>query len=269
MERPYQAGNPKTLAADVAAGVVDPGNLVAVREIVTPTAQTAATGTRRVLRQRANYTVTTAGGDGTLGSPGSTTTVVHNGGADGTDTLRNIERLLFSDTVVPGAPVIGTARRQRTGHGDLDRSGRRHRRQLLGEGPGLPGRSPGGCPAHRGRRRDQPGRDRPDQRVDVHLPGLATNAEGNSPYSAPSNTVTPAHGDRAGCADHRTATAGNASATLSWPHRRQRRIRHHGLRGPGLRGNRPARTQAVTGNVGTVVVTGLTNGTATRSTWQR
>ena len=96
MEHPYQAGNPKTLAADVAAGVIDPGNLVAVREIVTPTAaQTAGNRDSAVFSGiRANYTVTTVGGDGTLGSPGSTTTVVHNGaGADGTDTLRNIERL--------------------------------------------------------------------------------------------------------------------------------------------------------------------------------
>ena len=54
---------------------------------------------------RANYTVTTTGGDGTLGSPGSTTTVVHNGaGADGTDTLRNIERLASPTPRSPAHP---------------------------------------------------------------------------------------------------------------------------------------------------------------------
>ena len=64
--------------------------------------------------------MTTTGGDGTLGSPGSVTTVMHNaptggGGAaggravaDGIDTLRNIERLVFADTAPPAAPVISS-----------------------------------------------------------------------------------------------------------------------------------------------------------------
>ena len=52
MEHTYQTGNPKTLAADVAAGVIDPGNLVAMREIITPTAAQAAGNldSARVLR---------------------------------------------------------------------------------------------------------------------------------------------------------------------------------------------------------------------------
>ncbi len=113
MERTYQAGNPKTLAADVAAGVINPGNLVIVREVITPTAAQSASDvdTARFSDLTANYTVTTTGGDGTLGSPGSVTTVAHTGGTavDGIDTLRNIERLVFSDTTVPAAPSIGTA----------------------------------------------------------------------------------------------------------------------------------------------------------------
>ena len=111
MEHTYQAGNPHTLEADVAAGVIDPGNLVAVREVITPTAaQTAGNIDTAVFSgPQANYTVTTTGGDGTLGSAGSTTTVTDNVGADGTDTLRNIEQLAFSDTVVTNAPAIGAA----------------------------------------------------------------------------------------------------------------------------------------------------------------
>jgi hypothetical protein len=56
-----------------------------------------------------DYVVSTAGGDGTLGSAGSTTTVVDNRGNDGTDTLRNIERLQFSDIVAPGTPTTVSA----------------------------------------------------------------------------------------------------------------------------------------------------------------
>ena len=129
MERPYQAGNPRTLATDVASGVIDPGNLVVVREVLTPSAvEVAGSQDSAVFSDvEANYTVSTTGGDGTLGSPGSTTTVVHDvapddagddGGAgggggrvvsDGTDTLRNIEFLVFADTTAPGVPVIGAA----------------------------------------------------------------------------------------------------------------------------------------------------------------
>ncbi|MGN7250575.1 peroxidase family protein [Arthrobacter sp. SAFR-014] len=95
-----------TLQEAVFAGTVNPGNIVAVREILTGTGGTDSAVFSDV---EANYTVTTTGGNGQLGSPGSVTTVVHNGGTDGTDTLRNVERLLFSDSVAPAAPVIGAA----------------------------------------------------------------------------------------------------------------------------------------------------------------
>ena len=92
---------------------------------------------------------------------------------------------------------------------------------------------------------------------------LASNALGDSPFSAVSNAVTPAAAAAPGAPTVGTATAGNASATLTWT-------------APGSDGGSPitgysvrafagavlAKTQAVTGNVGTVVVTGLTNGTA-------
>ncbi|MBG6180245.1 peroxidase family protein [Arthrobacter sp. CAN_A1] len=99
-----------TLQQDVFAGVVDPGNIFAVREILTP-----ANGTSVDIAQfsdlEANYDVTTSPAGAAVGSPGSTTTVVHARGtqADGTDTVRNVEELRFSDSGRPAAPVIGTA----------------------------------------------------------------------------------------------------------------------------------------------------------------
>ena len=118
-----------------------------------PAAQTAGNIDTAVFSgPQANYTVTTTGGDGTLGSAGSTTTVTDNVGADGTDTLRNIEQLAFSDTVVTNAPAIGVGnRRQRPGNGHLDRADRRRRQQLQHQDAGCddePRRRPGRWPAH-------------------------------------------------------------------------------------------------------------------------
>jgi Ca2+-binding RTX toxin-like protein len=98
-----------TLQAAVFAGLVDPGNLVAVREIVSPATALAAdcAATAPVNCDKAvfsgpaaNYTVTTVAG---------VTTVTDNVGTDGTDTLRNIEVLQFADTATPGAPTAVTA----------------------------------------------------------------------------------------------------------------------------------------------------------------
>jgi Ca2+-binding RTX toxin-like protein len=116
MEHQYQAGNPLTLAAAVASGLVNPGNLVAVREIVTPTGAdltAGGAGNRDIAvfsGPRANYTISPLAADGSF-------TVADNVGIDGTDTLRNIEVLQFTDTTavppaavtVPGAPTIGSA----------------------------------------------------------------------------------------------------------------------------------------------------------------
>ena len=113
MEHQYlrdSAGNltGNTLQADVFNGTVDPGNLVAVREIVTPTPG-LGTDTAVYRSARSNYTIT-SNADGS-------TTVTDNGPAgklnDGSDTLWNVELLQFTDQVVrlglPGAPTIGTA----------------------------------------------------------------------------------------------------------------------------------------------------------------
>ncbi|MBP2216350.1 peroxidase family protein [Arthrobacter sp. CAN_C5] len=99
-----------TLQQDVFAGKVNPGNIVVIREVLSP-----ANGTSVDIAQfsdlEANYDVTTIPTGAALGSPGSVTTVVHARGtqADGTDTVRNVEELRFSDFGTPAAPVIGTA----------------------------------------------------------------------------------------------------------------------------------------------------------------
>src|SRR4029079_1976411 len=75
----------KTLQQAVFAGEVDPGNIVAVREIVDPTAP-AGVDTALFSGPRANYTIAAVG---------DALTVTDNVGTDGVDTVRNIERLRF------------------------------------------------------------------------------------------------------------------------------------------------------------------------------
>jgi Ca2+-binding RTX toxin-like protein len=272
MEHTYQAGNPHTLEADVAAGVIDPGNLVAVREIITPTAaQTAGNIDTAVFSgPQANYTVTTTGGDGTLGSAGSTTTVTDNVGTDGVDTLRNIEVLSFSDTVVTNAPVIGVA------------TAGNARATVTWTAPTVGVASsfnvkvldvttnPAGV---------QVGALLPAAGADTSLvvPGLtngnkyvfqvsATNAQGTSPFSAASNVVIPAPTTGLTVADAPTlvtATAGDGTATLNWTApASDGGSAITGFQVRAFDGTTLAVTQPVTGNVTTAVITGLTNGTA-------
>ena len=102
-----------TLQQAVFAGLVDPGNLVAVREITYPKAGTdeGSVDTAVYSDFESNYTVTTLPAGATMGDPGSVTTVTDNRGGtnNGTDTLRNIEKLVFYDTAAPAAPVIAGA----------------------------------------------------------------------------------------------------------------------------------------------------------------
>ncbi len=100
-----------TLQQAVFAGLVDPGNLVVVREIITP-ANGAAVDTAVFAGPQANYTIAPApGGKVVVTQTGAN--VVGQKVSDGVDTLSNIERLAFSDGTVtvapPAAPVIGTA----------------------------------------------------------------------------------------------------------------------------------------------------------------
>ncbi len=91
----------KTLQKAVFDGQVDPGNLVAVREILSPPASDASSIDTAVFSgPRASYTITVVGGK---------LTVTDNVGTDGVDTLTGIERLRFTDTTVnvsaPAAPT--------------------------------------------------------------------------------------------------------------------------------------------------------------------
>jgi Ca2+-binding RTX toxin-like protein len=104
------------LQPDVFAGALDPGKIVIVREILRPAPGTADVDTAIYSGPRADYDITT-------GPNGLTVAHVRNlppcctgqgtPKGDGVDTLRNIERLQFSDQTVaveaPGAPAIGTA----------------------------------------------------------------------------------------------------------------------------------------------------------------
>ncbi|WP_427007783.1 peroxidase family protein [Pseudarthrobacter sp. H2] len=101
-----------TLQADVFAGVIDPGNLVAVREILSPAAgtDTASVDTAVFSGPLSNYTIVAAPATGTtLASVKVTQTGANVAGqkvSDGIDTLRNIEMLQFSDQTVSVASTV-------------------------------------------------------------------------------------------------------------------------------------------------------------------
>ena len=97
------------------AGIVDPGTIAIVREIVTPTVGAADCGSASAVNcdtavfsgPRGNYTITNvAAAAGNL----AFVQVTDNAGTDGVDVVRNVERLKFTDTTVaigvPEAPTI-------------------------------------------------------------------------------------------------------------------------------------------------------------------
>ncbi|TFD28625.1 heme peroxidase [Cryobacterium lyxosi] len=205
-----------TLQQAVFAGSVDPGDIVAVREILYGS---GGIDTARFSGLTSDYAITTTGGDGTLGSAGSTTTVLDNRGTDGTDTLRNIERLQFSDTVAPGTPTTVSA--------------------VAGNGEATVDwvSSPTGIPTSFSVKvLDSAGvevgalRSAPATAVDLIVTGLtngssytfqvsATNAEGTSAFSASSNVVTPSAPVVPvvpGAPTIGTSVAGNAEVTVNW-----------------------------------------------------
>ncbi len=111
-----------TLQAAVFAGLVDPGNLVAVREITNPTtapncgSTPVNCDTAVFAGPRTNYSITVVGGAVTVSQTGAN--VVGQRISDGTDTLRNVERLQFGTSIVnllPSAPTIGVATAGNTG----------------------------------------------------------------------------------------------------------------------------------------------------------
>jgi Bacterial Ig-like domain/Fibronectin type III domain len=266
MERAYQAGNTRTLAADVASGVVSPGQLVAVREIITPTAaQTTGNRDSAVFSDvEANYVVSTVGG--VLGAPGAVTTVTHvGGGADGTDTLRNIERLVFSDTALPAAPIAPQATAG-DGSATLDVV------PPAGTVTGYSVRVLDATDTQVGTLQVFPG-----AATTLEITGLtngetyrfqvaATNSEGTGAFSAPSNAVVPVPRATApGAPAITSATAGNASVTLRWTPPASdggAAIVGYSVRAYTAASPTTAVRTVVVGPVTTTAVTGLTNGTA-------
>lgn len=107
MESTYQAGNTHTLEQDVMAGVVDPGDIVIVREILS----TPGAGDVALFSDVPGAYDVTTNADGSI-------SVAHNRPsaglrvADGTDTLRNVETLRFctANDPVTGACTAFTDR---------------------------------------------------------------------------------------------------------------------------------------------------------------
>lgn len=101
MELPYRPGSTTTLQQDVFNGVVDPGSIITVREIL-DAAGVGDVDTAVFSGPRADYDVETRG---------AVTTVAHVRGttSDGTDTLSRVERLRFSDTTIDTPASVTTA----------------------------------------------------------------------------------------------------------------------------------------------------------------
>ncbi|WP_082553359.1 peroxidase family protein [Phycicoccus sp. Root101] len=272
MEGTYQAGNPKTLQQAVFDGTVDPGQLVMVREIVPAPAGDTGVDTAVFLAPRASFTVVrNANGSFTVTQTGAVNRATQKV-SDGIDTLRNIERLQFTDQVLlltpPPAPtnVAATTTPSAAATGSAT---------VTWTAPVLPaGTSPitsydivvssNGVVTQTitGIARTA---------VSRVVTGLVTNRPytfqvrannlfGAGPLSAPSNAVTPVGVPSAPTAV--TAVRGNTSVSLSWT--------------PGSDGGSPVtgwlvqvriggttvRTDTVSGSTPSALVSGLTNGTA-------
>ncbi|MFE4836908.1 peroxidase family protein [Arthrobacter sp. NPDC056691] len=249
-----------TLQEAVFAGAVNPGNIVAVREILTGS---GGTDSAVFTGPEADYTVTTTGGDGTLGSPGSTTTVTDNVGADGTDTVRNVERLVFADTVAPAAPVIvsvAAGNGQATVNftpaaGGVATSFEVRVVNAAGTQVGALQTADAGATSLvvTGLANGTP----------VRFQVRALNAIGTSAFSALSGTVTPSAPTLASAPAIGTATAGNAQATVRWTAPAavaSAPVTQFRVRVFVGTGATPTREVTV-GNVTNTVVTGLINGT--------
>ncbi|MFE5837182.1 peroxidase family protein [Arthrobacter sp. NPDC056493] len=249
-----------TLQEAVFAGTVNPGNIVAVREILTGS---GGTDSAVFTGPEADYTVTTTGGDGTLGSPGSTTTVTDNVGADGTDTVRNVERLVFADTVAPAAPVIvsvAAGNGQATVNftpaaGGVATSFEVRVVNAAGTQVGALQTADAGATSLvvTGLANGTP----------VRFQVRALNAIGTSAFSALSGTVTPSAPTLASAPAIGTATAGNAQATVRWTAPAavaSAPVTQFRVRVFVGTGATPTREVTV-GNVTNTVVTGLINGT--------
>jgi Ca2+-binding RTX toxin-like protein len=271
MEHPYLAGGTKTLQQAVFDGTVDPGQLVTVREIVSPpAADSASVDTAVFSGPLSNYTVTNAAGKLTVTQTGAN--VAGQKVTDGVDTLRNIEALRFSDQTVtvaiPRAPVLGAVTASRaasttgsatvtwTAPAGAATAGITSYEIVVSSG-GAVVNTITGIPATA------------TSRVVTALTNgrgysfavRAVNVFGAGPLSAASAVVTPA--GLPGTMAAPAATRGNQSASLSWtPPASNGGSPVTGYRIQVRTGATVVRTVVLTTTPTSTVVTGLTNGTA-------
>ena len=255
------------LQADVFSGELDPGNIVIVREII-PGSAGADVDTAMYSDVRSNYQCSLNGG--ALGTcpttlSGESLRIVHDGGTglDGTDTLRNVERLLFSDSAAPGAPTILNViagNQSATVNFDpaagsvvngftvrvLDAGSGAVLREVTASGDAtslvVTGLTNGRA---------------------IRFAVSATNAFGSSPFSAVSNIVTP-NPTVPAAPGVPTATASNGQATVNWnaPNNGGAAINGYLVQPVNAAGNAVGAPRAANGT--SLVVTGLTNGTTYR-----
>jgi len=263
-------GNPTgpTLQEAVFAGAVNPGNIVAVREIL---AGSGGTDTAVFSGPRSNYTIVFTPATATELSKVTVTQtgadVVGQKASDGIDTLRNVEAVRFSDLTVviaaPNAPTIGTATASpgaatvtwtapvangglaRTSYEVVVSTGGSAVLTVTGVSPTATSRTVTGL----------------TNGTTYTLQVRAVNFFGPGPLSAASNPVTPVA--LPGAPTGVIANRGANSASLSWT-------------APASNGGSPitgyqiqvrvgttlVRTDAITGTATSTVVTGLFNGTA-------
>jgi hypothetical protein len=244
----------KTLQQAVFAGDVDPGNIVAVREIVNPPASTTvSTDTAVFSGPRANYTITPGAGFVTV-----TDTV----GTDGIDTVRNVERLRFTDqtvtVAVPNAPTNVTA-------SVLNRSARVTWTPPTGNGAAITGydfvvksgatviSTTSIAPTAT---RTVTGLN-PGQKYTFEV--RAVNQFGAGAFGV-SNEITAAGIPNAPTALQ--ATRGNSSVSLSWTPGADNSSAITGYTLQIRNGATVVETRSITGNVSSAVISGLNNGTA-------
>jgi hypothetical protein len=269
------------LQAAVFAGLVDPGNLVAVREIVDQVPGASDCGTAAPLNcdtsvyagPRSQYTIS-VNPNGSLQVVDTTSAapapgVVATG--DGTDTLFNVERLQFSDQTVlvgpPGAPAIGTATAGNTSatvrwtapassgttpitsYAIDVRTGTTVVRTVSGIAAGLTSTVVTGL----------------TNGTAYNFTVRALNGTGAGPDSTPSNEVTPAAPP--GAPTIGTAVAGNASATVNWTAPASdggSAITSYDVRVVNAANAQVGALRTAAVGATSLVVTGLTNGTAYR-----
>lgn len=262
MEHTYQPGNPKTLQAAVFDGTVDAGNLVSVREIVTPIegTDTGSVDTAVFAGPRSNYTITFSPTKVTITQTGPD--AVGQKVSDGTDTLRNVEALSFSDqTVVLKAPATpgnvvataGSGSATVTWTGAVDNGGPVITSQEIVATPSIgPAITVTGIAA---------------TAVSHTITGLANgtytfqvravNTVGAGPLSAPSNTVTVATAQLPAAPTAVVATRGDSSVSLTWIAGSDGGSPISGYQIQVRLGARVVRSVGITGAVTSTTVTGL------------